>query len=151
MCLTVYNKGFLSLFCSKEEFKASKDITCYKLVIKNINEDGTCTYVSPFQDEWVWETGKTYTDEISLYKWQYDKDRPLHIGRGMFHTNRTLFAAKLLKKWLMNEWSEKKKNFAIAKCVIPKGTEMYKGWFAETPLEIRNYASKKLKVVKIFD
>ena len=147
MCLTVYNKGFLSLFSAKEKL-ASKNITCYKLVRKDINNDGTCTYVSPFQDGWVWEAGKSYTDEIILYKWQYSKEGPLYVGRGMFHTNRTLFGAKLLKKYLMNEWREKKKNFVIAKCVIPKGTEMYKGWFIETPLEIRNYASKSLRIVK---
>lgn len=153
MCLKVYNKGIKSLSCSRKMFETEEDITCYKVVKKFNHSDGSARYVSPFQEEKEWKEGETYEDKYDVSTWFNCDCTRLNIGKGMFHTNKTLYGAKYLKKLLMKEWGTK--DITIAKCIIPKGTSMYKGWFDEYDNEydisIRGYASKSLKIVKFIE
>ena len=139
---------------------ASKDITCYKVLLKLENEiNNTIFYVSPFWhftyfsnrtdlDNKVFKAEKTYGLE-SVHgddlKPTYIDNEPVsyELNSGFFHMYKDYDSAvKAIKRLVPRE----KESYAVFECVIPKGSRYYEGFTSIYLLP--SIASDKLKIVK---
>lgn len=113
--------------------KATEDILCYKVVLKNHNGELT----SPFYPKFVWQVGvETGPNERSIRRFI-----PKDIEGGYLHSFSTISGAIDLKIFNIN-----KGRMEIYECVIPKGTHYYEGMHSNG---FSGYASKKLKLIKL--
>lgn len=112
---------------------ARDDIYCYKTIEKDKNGN----YCSMFTHRKKWIENKLYTNKTKtkIHKWE--------VTEGCYHS----FVDR-----------NKAENFAynlsshrgiVALCMIPKGSEYYWGWCKD--MHCFGYASKQLKIVKIYD
>lgn len=122
-------------------FIATEDIVVYKVF--EINRQHAM--VSPFFGHCVWKPGVVKTEEVHeshpkpVRDYFYGK---YLLGEGYFHS----YALFSTARRTASTWTSMDKNRPVIwKCVIPKGTEYYKGW---TNIGERSYASKALKPVE---
>lgn len=143
---------------------ASKDITCYKVLLKLENEiNNTVFYISPVRhftyfsnrtdlDNEVFQAEKSYLFENSPdddLKPTYIDNEPVsyELNSGFFHMYKDYDSSV---KAIKNSPLE---SYVIFECVIPKGSHYYEGItsFPSFPNNLFLYpsiASDKLKIVK---
>ena len=127
MCLTTF---------TKYSSKATKDIVCYKYLIKRT---GSNHLESPYT-YFHWDIGKEYTADRSAPRLV-----PGNIKDGYFHS----YEYKEAAEYRAEEYRHARYGIAeyrIVKCIIPKGSRYYKG--IHTGGE-DGYASKKIKIVEV--
>ena len=130
MCLHVNTLLHDDAFTAKI---AEEDIVCYKaLIYSKTEQTGKEYYISPFYSK-TWEKGKTYEAEEL---WPRDT---VVVEDGYFHTYQLLSDAEDLAKMFLGRYSE----MAVAKCIIPKGSEYFVGWDNQS---VCCYASKSLRI-----
>ena len=144
--------------------EAEEDITCYKVLLYKPDYDEYC---SPYFPNFRWDvtSGKTIvnTEKIDKTSWETavnpllcENKKYYEVAGGVFHTYKDPEqTAKILflfeKRYGDSTFPIVK--FALATCVIPKGTKYYLGRTANKPYQNaywtllegdENYASKKL-------
>ena len=129
--------GFL-VFDSNIPSVAERDVECFKVVVKQ-KEEGT--YLSPYMKH-SYKLGETIVpnqDDIEPFKTNL-KTEDVYIVEGGFLYS---FSNIEIARFKAEENTKKNPvvNYAILKCLIPKGTSYY------TDLFCQEYASKKLFVV----
>lgn len=148
MCLEISNNA-------KEQY-ATEDIVCYK-VIKRYERFGSDPYDNmiiigyfyntPFQDARV-EIGKTYRSQLrKVVNTTHKIEEGIHSCVSYEDAQKTCRLLGTLSY------------YAIAKCIIPKGSKFYVGYFGPSNVVHRDnehnitilnsYASNKLKYVEI--
>lgn len=142
---------------------AEEDIVCYKVIYKEINDEGI-KWVSPYRD-YIWFRGEICDKSLKYvhtaeYAWYHrttdnklDFNGNREINAGFFHTFENLDDAFKMENNISGVF---KGNFPkVFKCIIPKGTKYYKGYFnmvdpySDCEIVCTNFASEKLKLVKI--
>ena len=132
---------------------ASKDITCYKILL--LTSDNF--YISPyrhftffenqvnpkkvFKAKKSWWTINIHGDDLELFN-----DNGIDaftLNSGVFHMYKDYDSAVKAIKWLV---PREKESYAIFECVIPKGSRYYEGF--TSIYRLPSIASDKLKVVK---
>lgn len=103
---------------------ARKNITCYKVIQKNM--------CSLFRSEFVWEFGKVYETTMDAVK-RHTVDKAFHSFCSLEDTQR--------------EYSHSNKPCMVVECTIPKGAQYYSGSQATD----EGYASNKLIVNRVVD
>lgn len=126
MCLTTF---------TKYPSKATKDIVCYKYLIK---KKGIKDLMSPFTG-FRWEAGKEYTADRSAPRFVSN-----NIKDGYFHSYEYKEAAEFEGEEFTHIRSHVE--YRIVKCIIPKGSRYYKGIHTGGD---GGYASKKIKIVEV--
>lgn len=139
---------------------ASKDITCYKVLLKLENEiSNTVFYVSPVRhfiyfsnrtdlNNKVFKAEKAYGLENSPdddLEPTYIDNEPVsyELNSGFFHMYKDYDSAvKAIKRLVPRE----KESYAIFECVIPKGSRYYEG--VTSIYLLPSIASDRLKIVK---
>lgn len=109
---------------------ASKDIICYKVIIKFVTIEGINFY-TPYRC-FIVEIGKEYNSPLCK------KDNEVYTG---LHSFRKL---KDAENEILSNWDPRR--LRIARCIIPEGSEYYEGGF-NTHSDA--YASNKIKYIKI--
>lgn len=127
---------------------AEEDIECYKLLayLPKTNK-----YVSPYQSYFEWDVNnrKAVTNKEKTSKIPSAVPGDYVIEGGVFHTFKKV--DPVAKFIFAREDSVKSKlRYALALCVIPKGSKYYSGWacFYQSPWE-ESYASKKLIIKEV--
>ena len=132
---------------------ASKDITCYKILL--LTSDNF--YISPyrhftffenqvnpkkvFKAKKSWWTINIHGDDLELFN-----DNGIDaftLNSGVFHMYKDYDSAVKAIKWLV---PREKESYAIFECVIPKGSRYYEGF--TSIYRLPSIASDKLKIVK---
>ena len=132
---------------------ASKDITCYKILL--LTSDNF--YISPyrhftffenqvnpkkvFKAKKSWWTINIHGDDLELFN-----DNGIDaftLNSGVFHMYTDYDSAVKAIKWLV---PREKESYAIFECVIPKGSRYYEGFTSIYLLP--SIASDRLKIVK---
>ena len=139
---------------------ASKDITCYKVLLKLENEiNNTVFYVSPVRhftyfsnrtdlNNKVFKAEKAYGLENSPdddLEPTYIDNEPVsyELNSGFFHMYKDYDSAvKAIKRLVPRE----KESYAVFECVIPKGSHYYEG--VTSTYLLPSIASDRLKIVK---
>lgn len=141
---------------------AKEDIVCYKIIHKEMYGE-EIKWVSPYHGDYVWFRGEINNELIqrmthkASFSW-YDRinDNKLdlngnrEINAGFFHVFELLEDAIKMKLNI-----SRKNEYKIFKCIIPKGTKYYKGYFSMVNpytgygIVCTNFASEKLKLVEI--
>ena len=139
---------------------ASKDITCYKVLLKLENEiSNTVFYVSPVRhftyfsnrtdlNNKVFKAEKAYWLENypgDDLKQTYIDNEPVsyELNSGFFHMYKDYDSAvKAVKRLVPRE----KESYAVFECVIPKGSRYYEG--VTSIYLLPSIASDRLKIVK---
>ena len=136
---------------------ASKDITCYKVLLKLENEiSNTVFYVSPVRHFTYFSNRTDLNNKVFKAEKAYwlenspdDDLKPTYIGNepvsyelnsGFFHMYKDYDS---VVKAIINAPLE---SYAIFECVIPKGSRYYEGFTSIYILP--SIASDKLKIVK---
>ena len=132
---------------------ASKDITCYKILL--LTSDNF--YISPyrhftffenqvnpkkvFKAKKSWWTINIHGDDLEVFN-----DNGIDaftLNSGVFHMYKDYDSAVKAIKWLV---PREKESYAIFECVIPKGSRYYEGF--TSIYRLPSIASDKLKIVK---
>ena len=132
---------------------ASKDITCYKILL--LTSDNF--YISPyrhftffenqvnpkkvFKAKKSWCTINIHGDDLELFN-----DNGIDaftLNSGFFHMYKDYDSAVKAIKWLV---PREKESYAIFECVIPKGSRYYEGF--TSIYRLPSIASDKLKFIK---
>ena len=132
---------------------ASKDITCYKILL--LTSDNF--YISPyrhftffenqvnpkkvFKAKKSWWTINIHGDDLELFN-----DNGIDaftLNSGVFHMYKDYDSAVKAIKWLV---PREKESYAIFECVIPKGSRYYEGF--TSIYRLPSIASDKLKFIK---
>ena len=127
MCLTTF---------TKYPSKATKDIVCYKYLIK---KKGIKGLMSPFTG-FRWEVRKEYTADRSAPRFVSN-----NIKDGYFHSYEYKDSAEFEAEIFTNTRCGVAE-YHIVKCIIPKGSRYYKGIHTGGA---DGYASKKIKIVEV--
>ena len=127
---------------------AEEDIECYKLLVYL---PLTNKYVSPYQSYFEWDVNnrKAVTNKEKTSKMPAVVSGVYEIEGGVFHTFKKV--DPVAKFIFEREDSVKPKlRYALALCVIPKGSKYYSGWTRsrQSPWE-ESYASKKLIIKEV--
>ena len=140
---------------------ASKDITCYKVLLKLENEiNNTVFYVSPVRHFTYFSNRTDLNNKVFKAEKAYwlenspgDDLEPTYIddngvdtyelNSGFFHMYKDYDSAVKAIKWLV---PREKESYAIFECVIPKGSRYYEGFTSIYLLP--SIASDKLKFIK---
>ena len=115
MCLDINKKA--------EKKLAKSDITCYKILLK---KDGKL--VTYFREVEV-ELGKTYESELFV------NDYNTRVYDGL-HSFKYFLGAVFVLIFMIHTSKTK-----LVKCVIPKGSFYYEGWFSS----VKSFASDRIK------
>ena len=163
----------MCLVTNQSESKiASKDITCYKVLLKLENEindivfNNTVFYVSPVMHFTYFSNRTDLNNKVFKAEKAYwlenspgDDLEPTYIGNepvsyelnsGFFHMYKDYDSAvKAIKRFVPRE----KETYAVFECVIPKGSRYYEGFtsFPSFPNNLFLYpsiAADKLKFIK---
>ena len=132
---------------------ASKDITCYKILLLTSGN----FYISPyrhftffenqvnpkkvFKAKKSWWTINIHGDDLEPFN-----DNGIDaftLNSGVFHMYKDYDSAVKAIKWLV---PREKESYAIFECVIPKGSRYYEGF--TSIYRLPSIASDKLKIVK---
>lgn len=117
---------------------AERDVECFKVVIKQEQEG---TYLSAVMRH-VYKLGETIVpnqEDTEPFKTDLRTEDVYIVKEGFLYS----FSSLEMARFKAAEFAKKKpNNYAILKCLIPKGTSYY------TDLFCQEYASKKLFVVE---
>ena len=108
MCLTTFTKN---------PSKATKDIVCYKFLIRRAGQNYLTSPYTCFR----WKIGKEYTADRSAPRYV-----PGNIRDGYFHSYEYKEAAEFEAKEFIDNRLDVME-YHIVKCIIPKGSRYYKG------------------------
>ena len=126
--------------------KARKDIECFKVVLLRIGSAGLRHIMTPCQSTCLSPDVISGHVNFVARKYCFDDDKHyspngIYISRGFIHTFRRLKDAESFKNRLYVNGKP-----LIYKCVIPAGTEYYKG--EDESIECPAYASDAIRFVK---
>jgi hypothetical protein len=138
----------MCLYCWRKNPKiAKKDIVCYKVLLHL----GEGAYITPYaerrltlaekrgQVDFVANGNKSIAKNlIGLDRWYYR----YKVNKGYIHTfkNRKDAVEEMI------DWRTTcKKTPYVFKCIIPKGTEYYKGTFGDVS---KSYCSDKIRIIE---
>lgn len=137
----------MCLYCWRKNPRiAKKDIVCYKVLIHN----GSGIYATPYMQKQLTlaeKKGKVYfvatgnktllvnLNGLSRFFFRYQ------VSKGYIHTFKN--KADAVKE--IADWRCGKNPPVIFKCIIPKGTEYYKGIFGRT---MKSYCSDKIRIIE---
>jgi hypothetical protein len=122
---------------TREQFIADRDIICYKHVQFYKNDGDENYYLTPYR-KYVVGIGHSFCSDISFLD-EFTIEQGLHS----FKFKKSCIADAKVE--IVSIRNRNKSNYAICKCVIPKGSIYYKGLFGTEP----SYASNKIKYVEI--
>lgn len=126
--------------------KAKKDIVCFKVVLLRIGSAGLRHIITPCQNTYLYPdviSGRVnFTAQKSLFEdVKHYSPEGIYISKGFIHTFKRLKNAKYFKSMLYTNGKP-----LIYKCVIPAGTEYYKG--EDESVECPAYASDAIRFVE---
>ena len=115
---------------------ADKDIICYKMVTKSKIKG---VYISEYR-RFKYITEKLYTNNLDIRFANKSIKRSFYkrfyiIEEGMFHSYVSHLYPEILRPL---------PNHTLLKCIIPKGTYYFKGFFESFP----SYASSQIKILE---
>ena len=139
---------------------ASKDITCYKVLLKLENEiNNTVFYISPVRHFTYFSNRTDFNNKVFKAEKAYwlenspgDDLEPTYIGNepvayelnsGFFHMYKDYDSAV---KAIKNSVTGERESSVVFECVIPKGSRYYEG--ITSMYRLPSIASDKLKFIK---
>lgn len=165
MCLTIYNskKSRFSNFPeaysqdTPDALVADKDIVCYK-VLSVDEEKGVKKYNAPYY-KYTYEKNVVYNEPMfertrvifsqSMSEWE--RRGWLLVDYG-FHSFVNLKLAEYECAWWRTRTVNADRKFCIVKCIIPKGSKYYRGFFVETvDGDQLCYCSESIKITEIIE
>ena len=118
-----------------KKYIANDPITVYKVVV---SREGLIGYLTPYQEAYV-QLGKTYYSDINIRK----EDGAYNVYEAL-HSFVDIPASLQHMIIPMSGYCS-----VILKCIIPKGSEYYKGFSIFSGEARAAYASNKLKYIKV--
>lgn len=117
----------------RSRLKAKEDIVCYKVFKVNDNHE----IVSPFHTFFIWTPKTVITDKVRGVNHYGDG----YVEKGYFHSFKNMDDAMDLCRGVNT--CTHFHNAIVCKCIIPKGSYYYKGWFRNR----HSFASKSLMIL----
>ena len=137
----------MCLYCWRKNPRiAKKDIVCYKVLIHL----GSGAYVTPYTQRHL-----TYAEKKGKLDFVATGDKITLVN--LVGLSRFFFRYKVSKGYIhtfknkadaaieMADWRRHKNPPYVFKCIIPKGTEYYKGIFGRT---MKSYCSDKIRIIE---